>query len=241
MKALLFSTLAAAALLLTLSACDDGKIYPENNILTTEGQTVTVSCRLDGVQPWASSADYHLAIAAFADDGSRYATVARNITSTPADDRLILTGVGAEASTVEICILDRLRKRVASIASFPLAGAAVDGDTIRFAADAPIDVSPLAVVQSSIFTPTCSACHGGGSRPAAQLSLLAGEARKDLINVPSTVVPGSTRVVPGDPDASLLYRALTSQLTAGWVYDHSVEVVDPDMQSILRLWISTEE
>lgn len=50
-------------------------------------------------------------------------------------------------------------------------------------------------------------CHGG-ALVEAELRLESGRAADSLIGAPSTQVPGATRVVPGDVDASLLPRVL---------------------------------
>lgn len=60
----------------------------------------------------------------------------------------------------------------------------------------------LSQVQTSIFTPQCIGCHGG-SDPTSDLNLEAGQAHSNLVNVPATTQSG-TRVVPFDPDSSVL-------------------------------------
>lgn len=57
-----------------------------------------------------------------------------------------------------------------------------------------------------IFTASCG-CHGGG-QPAAGLSLAAGEAHADLVDVDSVGLPGTLRVAPGDPAGSFLLQKL---------------------------------
>jgi hypothetical protein len=58
-------------------------------------------------------------------------------------------------------------------------------------------------IQTNIFTPICSGCHGG-SHPAANLDLDAAHSYDDLVNVPSTEEPTLDRVKPGDPASSFL-------------------------------------
>lgn len=228
----LISILIFAAALLT--ACDDGRIYPDDIDVIGEGRTVKVICPMEGVVPWSkASGGYSLALAAFA-EGSQYALVTRAVTSAT-DSVMSLTGVPAEASTVALCVIDRLRKRVATIAEAP-----VDG-TVTFG---PADVSPLAVVQKAVLTPTCSACHGGSGHAAAGLSLISAEAtRRATVGIEAhRAIDGAhLRVAPGDPDSSLLYRALTTDISASWAYDHSVEVVNPAMRSLIEIWIASEK
>jgi hypothetical protein len=58
-------------------------------------------------------------------------------------------------------------------------------------------------IQTNIFTPICSGCHGGPN-PAANLDLEAAHSYDDLVNVPSTERPTLDRVKPGDPANSFL-------------------------------------
>lgn len=63
--------------------------------------------------------------------------------------------------------------------------------------------SDLAWIQSKVFDASCTSCHDSSS-PAAGLTLLADRARGALVNVASTSFSGWTRVVPGNPAASML-------------------------------------
>ena len=66
----------------------------------------------------------------------------------------------------------------------------------------------LSALQERIFTPSCStiSCHGG-PHPANGLDLQDGRAHESLVDVESFTGHG-VRVVPGDPEASLLMRVL---------------------------------
>jgi hypothetical protein len=65
----------------------------------------------------------------------------------------------------------------------------------------------LSAIEDGIFAKSCafSSCHGGPT-PAAGLDLTTGAACGALVNAPSCVFSGRTRVVPGDPDSSFLYH-----------------------------------
>ena len=64
----------------------------------------------------------------------------------------------------------------------------------------------LGQIQSQIFTPTCArvGCHDATAQ--AGLVLVAGAARGNLANVPSSQQPALSRVEPGDAEASYLVR-----------------------------------
>lgn len=73
------------------------------------------------------------------------------------------------------------------------------GPTVSFAAD----VQPL-------FDANCIGCHGANGG----LSLAAGSSYDNLVGVPAQGYAGN-RVVPGDPDASVLYRKLSGAQGVG--------------------------
>lgn len=65
----------------------------------------------------------------------------------------------------------------------------------------------LVDVQREIFTPRCAnaACHGG-DLPQLDLDLSEGKAWGNIVNVDARAVEGAVRVVPGNPDESLLFQ-----------------------------------
>ena len=67
----------------------------------------------------------------------------------------------------------------------------------------------------AIFSQSCaiSNCHSG-KRPQAGLSLVRGDARAQLVDVPTTALcePGEIRLVPGDPEASCLWILVRDDL-----------------------------
>lgn len=83
----------------------------------------------------------------------------------------------------------------------------------------------LTQLQTTIFTPLCTGCHGAGGD--AGLNLSSGSAYANLVNVPATTRSG-LRVVPGSPSTS----ALVAQLAGG---HRSVSAAN---QSLISAWIS---
>jgi hypothetical protein len=93
-------------------------------------------------------------------------------------------------------------------------------------------------VQNEIFTPTCAVigCHDPIGRQS-QLLLNAGNAYGNIANVPSVEMPALTRIEPGDPANSYLYRKITG---AGITGDRMPQGGPPlsDAQiSLVRDWI----
>ncbi len=62
-------------------------------------------------------------------------------------------------------------------------------------------------IQDNVFTPICSVCHSGADAPEG-LQLDAAHSYALLVGVPSTEVPGTLRVKPGDPTNSYLIQKL---------------------------------
>lgn len=74
----------------------------------------------------------------------------------------------------------------------------------------------LTEIQEAIFTPSCavSGCHSGGS-PAAGQNLSEGQSFDNLVNVPSSQDSSLTRVIPGNPDDSLLVQKVEGTQPVG--------------------------
>jgi hypothetical protein len=81
----------------------------------------------------------------------------------------------------------------------------------------PQDRGNLSTIQREIFTPKCalSGCHGAPLAQPPGLDLSEGNARAALVNVDSTRVAGGTRVVPGEPSASVLFEAVSAHPPPG--------------------------
>ncbi|MBP7619242.1 MAG: hypothetical protein KA743_12045, partial [Geothrix sp.] len=83
----------------------------------------------------------------------------------------------------------------------------------------------LTQVQTAIFTPLCTSCHGQNGD--AGLNLSAGSAYGNLVNVAATTRSG-LRVVPGNPGSS----ALVAQMAGG---HRNLSAAN---QSLISAWIS---
>lgn len=109
--------------------------------------------------------------------------------------------------------------------------------------DAPRDAGAqapptLADVQARLLTPSCSfdACHGQ-INPKRDLNLANVDASMaSLINVPGDV-PGTTRVIPGDPDNSMLLQVLERQVADVRQMPPGFPVEDATLDMV-RAWIA---
>ena len=212
-------------------SCDEGRLYDDNAASAEEGRTAMLHATVKGSETWPLN--YTLAIAGFA-AGNDYALISKSITiEVDGVCDIELTGIPAEATTVELCIIDRLRRRIATFISADCGSSA---GTILLAGDA-IDVSMSQTIQRDIFNTTCSQCHGAIGFAAGGLNLTEGKSFGSLVSVSSVKIPGLNRVEPGNSAASVLYRVLSSGESSSWSYNHSAEVPRQEKLELIKNWI----
>ena len=100
-----------------------------------------------------------------------------------------------------------------------------------------IDVSMYHTIQQQVFDKTCTACHGGSAKPAAELNLLTGESYEDLVNQPSTIVNDVLRVKPRNAKESILHQILNTNISSSWGIDHSQMVTSSNILTLIDNWI----
>ena len=218
-----------------LASCDEGRIYNDETIQTEEGGSAHFSGIVAGLDTW--SHDYTLALAGF-EEGNDYALISKNIETAIEDGRcdVTLSGIPAEVTKIELCAIDRLRRRVAT---FLTADYTPVASTLQIDAER-VDISMATAIQNEIFNTTCVQCHGATGHAAAGLDLLEGNSFGNLISVPSNKIPGMDRVAPGRSSESELFLILDTDLSATWNYDHSVEVVRQEKLDLIRNWIDNQ-
>ena len=102
-------------------------------------------------------------------------------------------------------------------------GPVISGDTTH---------PTFASIQTTVFTPSCatSSCHGGRERP----TLSDGAAYNNIVNISSS--QNVLYIVPGDPDASYLYRKLIGSSISGGIMPVGLSMPKTKIDSI-RVWI----
>ena len=220
---ILYTLIAAAAV-----ACDDGRIYDDAAQAGGGEATATVrfSGRVAGLDSWTGG--YTVAVAGFGD--SDYAEVAKAVTA----GELEMGGITGDIRSVELCVINRLRKRVATFASVGTAKGS-DGYIHLDAGD--VDAGMYAAVQTAVFDAACVQCHGGSNHSAASLNLTAPGSREALVDCGSVKEPGMMRVVPGDASASVLWRALATDMSDDWAYRHHTIISNTTSVSLVKDWI----
>ena len=229
MKHFASTTAGLLALLALAASCDDGRLYADRLILPEEGRVVRLTATLDGLETWADG--YSVVLAGFG-EGSDYAVIAKSVQA--ADDGTVditMSGVAEEVTTLEVCAINRIRKRVATY--YELDCSTLADDTLRIDAGR-LDVGMFATIQQDIFDRTCTGCHGEGR----WLDLSAGASHATLVGQPSTVFEGRTRVLPGHAAESVLYTILTTAESAGLATDHQTQFTLSDEQfALIEDWI----
>ena len=229
MKHFASTTAGLLALLALAASCDDGRLYADRLILPEEGRVVRLTATLDGLETWADG--YSVVLAGFG-EGSDYAVIAKSVQA--ADDGTVditMSGVAEEVTTLEVCAINRIRKRVATY--YELDCSTLADDTLRIDAGR-LDVGMFATIQQDIFDRTCTGCHGEGR----WLDLSAGASHRTLVGQPSTVFEGRTRVLPGHADESVLYTILTTDESANLGTDHQTQFTLSEEQfTLIEDWI----
>lgn len=229
MKHFASTTAGLLALLALAASCDDGRLYADRLILPEEGRVVRLTATLDGLDTWADG--YSVVLAGFG-EGSDYAVIAKSVQA--ADDGTVditMSGVAEEVTTLEVCAINRIRKRVATY--YELDCSTLADDTLRIDAGR-LDVGMFATIQQDIFDRTCTGCHGEGR----WLDLSAGASHATLVGQPSTVFEGRTRVLPGHAAESVLYTILTTDESANLATDHQTQFTLSDEQfALIEDWI----
>lgn len=232
---LLYIFIGATALL--FSGCDEGNITDEVFVDESESYVVKFTADVSGLDRWSDG--YDIALAAF-DGESDYSIIQKQLTAgKDGTTTLILSGIPTSARSVELCVTNKLRQRILTFESTPIAADGIStSDTIFITLPHPVDVGMFAAIQHHIFDGTaynCSLCHGAENGRAG-LDLSAGNSHSNLVGTASTRVAGGTRVVPGDAAASVLHTALAPDNPAGLRYDHS-GLLDGTLRRLIDDWI----
>jgi hypothetical protein len=98
----------------------------------------------------------------------------------------------------------------------------------------------IAHIREAIFLPSCSqaGCHGR-EQPAATLDLTGEHVEGALVGKPSALCDNAVLVVPGDPEASLLYQKVTSPTCGARM--PPAQALPAAMVECLKQWITDLE
>ena len=220
-----------------LSACDDGRIYPET-AATAEGKTVVMEGVLNGLDNWSSN--YRVSIAGFEDANDEYASVSKVITTSDIKDgkaTVELSGLKSEIKLVRLCILDRLRRHIVTFSEVDVSNAT---EPVKMDVGT-VNISMFNAIQQNYFNTTCANCHGASNRAAAGLYLTEGKSYNALVGADSRKVEGKKLVEPNNAANSVLHMVLNQESVEGISMDHYDLVSEKNKLTILPLidsWIN---
>ena len=225
-----------SALCLLIVSCDDGHVDDPAYDLRKDGFNVQITGTFDGLDSWQDG--YSVVAAAF-DGESEYSLIQKTLPSSAEEASVKLSGIPAEAHTVEIAVVNTLRKRIATLRSYALSDYD-ESDTIRIAAGA-LDVSMFSAISQCVLDGSwanCSMCHQGASA-AARLDLSAGKAYASLVNVPAEKNAEMMRVLPYDASKSFFYKVI-AEGDENVGYSHTGLFSEDRYRvwlDVIRLWI----
>lgn len=209
--------------------CDDGKLYPSAGDLKSEGRTVILTGSFSGTD--LDGSGFYTVLAAF-EEGNEFAAVSKVVGDGAMET--VLSNVEIEKGTVELCVINPLRKRVFTLASVPVTPDSPD--EIRMEATFS-DTEPFSLISGHIFSHDCLQCHGGSKVAAAGLDLNKEKAYAMLVGVASTVEEGKKRVEQGHPEVSTLWEAVATDISTTWKFNHS-NLLSTDKTEFIKYWIS---
>lgn len=210
-------------------SCDDGRIYEKEIIIPQDGLVVKLNAQLFGATTWNDR--YSLVLAGFS-DGNEYAVISKVITSNIASDGTIevsMSGIKDNVDEVELCIINRLRKKVVTFKQTIKEDFPSNSDTIYMDAGK-LDISMYKAIQSNAFDVSCVGCHGGNGSAVRGLFLTDGKSYDGLVNKNSKVNPDMLLVNPGNAQESFLPLILEED---GHVAHSHIDILDAKKKTTL--------
>lgn len=211
-------------------SCDEGKIYDEvTNVPDQSGLTVHFTGTVEGLDQWYSG--YSVVVAGFNEDA--FAVISKQVVGDGGEISLTISNIPSEVRTMELCVINNLRRRIATYASIDVATTA--DREIEFNVGT-VDAGMYHTIQEVVFDASCVQCHGGSSHAAAGLYLTGSESYDNLVDKPSAVIAGMDRVKPYDAEGSVLWRAVATDVSGDWSFNHS-ELLNSSSSDLIRSWI----
>jgi len=226
-----FSYFIILILSLVLGSCDDGRIYPAEST-GLEGKVVKLTGTVSGLENWSNK--YNIELAAF-DKDEDYAVISKVVTADEDGNvSVVLSGITDDCTKIELCALNKLRRKVVSFSTMDLEATA--SDTIYMSVE-DLDISMFNAIQQNVFNTTCANCHGASNYAAADLYLTEGKSYQYLVNKASSKVENYNIVEPGDTSKSVLHKVLNTDLTTTWRYSHTSEITSDMILTLIDNWI----
>lgn len=226
-----------ASIVTAFTACDDGYVNETVAKKASTGYNVKVIGTFNGVDTWAGK--YSVALACF-DEGNDYSVSQKVIPASVegGQDTIVLENVPSTVKTIELAVVNSLRKRIATVYSYTIPEGQSARDTIMLEPGS-VDLSMFAALNDGLFqntTVNCAQCHSS-SHAAANLDMTSENAYNSLVGVTAHKNELFQRVKPGSSDDSYLYKVLTDNAEEVH-YSHAALMADHQtMLSVLKAWI----
>lgn len=221
-----------------VTSCDEGRIYEKEVVVPQEGYVMKITGQLSGADSWPEK--YSLVIAGFSDD-NEYAVISKVINSNIDSDgnvNVTMSGIKDEVDDVELCVINRLRKRIISFVSIEKESFPSGSDTIYMDAGK-LDVSMFEAIQTNAFNTSCIGCHGGNGSAVRNLFLTEGQSYEHMVGVRSKVDSEKYLVNPGNASDSFLPLILEED---GHVAHSHIDILDAKKKStlvsLIKDWIN---
>lgn len=225
----IFVGLALGALPFLQFSCDDGRIFDENVHVEREGGTVKLRGRISGIDSWPGG--YSIVLAGFEGDNAYAQTAVGIAPEADGTVEMVLSGIPSGVSDIEICAINKLRKR---IASFYRIDYSEQADTVYLEAG-DIDAGMYRTIQTDIFDRSCVTCHGGSTEAAAGLYLTDDKSYSSLVGVVADRSDEDLFLVePGNSAESFLRIVLHEDIVR---YNHTNIITSGNELDLIDDWI----
>jgi len=227
-----------AALVTTFTACDDGAVNEKVIQNTGDGYNIKIIGTFNGVNTW--SGKYSVAAACY-EENAEYSVSQRVIPASAEgeQDTIVLSNVPSTVKTVELAVVNSLRKRISTIHSYTIEEGQSKNDTIKIEVGN-TDLSMFTAINDGLFqntTVNCAQCHSS-DHAAANLNMTRENAYNSLVGVNAHTNGAYMRINPGNADESYLYKVL-AEGTDEVRYSHVALMADHQtMLDILKAWIN---
>ena len=223
-----------------MASCDDGHIDDPVYNGGSATYTAQVTGTFQSVGTWAGS--YSVALACFNGE-SNYSLLQTVIPASAEGENqvLTLTNIPTETKTIEVAIVNVLRKRIATLYSYNIPADQHLNDTIKLNVGN-LNVGMFGAINQFIFqgqATNCARCHSGAA-PAADLDLSLANAYRNLVGIQATKDNTKTRVVAGNAQESFLYKVI-AEGDANVGYSHPGLFADENYApfvEIIKNWIN---
>ena len=201
---------ALCTLGMSFTACDDGHVDDPVYEHTSDGYQVQITGTFKSLDTWTGA--YSVVAGAF-DDESEYSLIQKVLPSSATDSTtevITLSNVSIDSKTLEIAVVNTLRKRIATIYSYDIPENQRLGDTIKINVGT-LNVGMFGTIDQFIFQGTgtnCSRCHSS-AEGAGHLDLTSANAYASLVGKTAYKDSTQTRILPGDAEGSFLYKVIT--------------------------------